>query len=168
MRYHLPGGPTGLLRIMHEQFIKRFRLEEQTALWNKGLGEDDIIRGLARASQESEEAVAGWLVESSSGGTIARAADFWAMTRWHRAFPHYYPVVENKMEAPYSAEGRVAASCLTKLMKARVDPSYIATGLSQRFSWQQLIYGAENNVPLEYLGALIPGHDGADDDAVDA
>lgn len=181
VRYYRPGGRTREFgdRPFYEQFIKRFRQEEQTALWNKGLGEEDIIRGLVAATGEDESAVTAWLVEpsvdrtrkgettaetwlakASIDRTVSKAVDLWAAARWHKEFPRYYAVVGRHMEAaPRTPMGRTGAACLVKLMKLKADPSYIDAGLSQRLSWQQLIYGIENDIALEYLAAIIPNHD---------
>ena len=83
--------------------MKRFRHEEQTALWNKGLGEEDIVRGLMEATGHDETAVTTWLVESSVERPIGRAVDLWAATRWHKEFPRYYAVVGRHMEAAHTA-----------------------------------------------------------------
>lgn len=175
VRYYRPGGRTREFgdQPFYEQFIKRFRHEEQTALWNRGLGEEDIIRGLVAATGEDRSAVTAWLVEPSASATTAetwlakvsidrtvgKAVDLWAATRWHKEFPRYYAVVGRHMEAAQRAMGRTGAACLVKLMKLKADPSYIDAGLSQRLSWQQLIYGIENDIALEYLAAIIPNHD---------
>ena len=144
VRYYRPGGRTREFRDrpFYEQFIKRFRQEEQTALWIKGLGEEDIIRGLVAATGEDESAVNAWLVEPSVDRTrkgettaetwlakaniyrtVSKAVDLWAAARWHKEFPRYYAVVGRHMEAAQRIPmGRTGAACLVKLMKLKADP----------------------------------------------
>lgn len=158
VRYYRPGGRTREFgdQPFYEQFVKRFRYEEQTALWNKGMGAEEIICGLVTATGEDESAVTAWLVESSTDRIVGKAVDLWAATRWHKEFPRYYATVGRHMETAHTAMGRTGAACLVKLMKLKADPAYIDAGLSQRFSWQQLIYGVENDIALEYLAVVIP------------
>lgn len=166
VRYYRPGGRTREFgdQPFYDSFVKRFRYEEQTALWNKGLGEEDIVRGLMEATGQDETTVNAWLVESSVERPIGKAVDLWAATRWHKEFPRYYAVVGRHMEAAHTAMGRAGAACLVKLMKLKTEPSYIDTGLAQRFSWQQLVYGVENGIALEYLNVIIPNRDEENDD----
>lgn len=185
VRYYRPGGRTREFgdQPFYDQFVQRFRHEEQTALWNRGLGEEDIIRGLVAATGEDRSAVTAWLIEPSVertrkgettaetwlakvsiDRTVGKAVDLWAATRWHKEFPRYYAVVGRHMETAQRAMGRTGAACLVKLMKLKADPSYIDAGLSQRFSWQQLIYGVENDIALEYLAVIIPNHDEGEGD----
>jgi hypothetical protein len=162
-----PGGRTGeFKRTPHYQdFIRRFRIEEQTALWNRGMGEDDIIEGLAEATGLTESVVYGWFTkEQRYNNSLDYAVGHWAATKWHKKFPAYYPAVSALMHAPHSAEGRVEASCLLKCMKMSVPPEYIVEGIRMGFSWQQVIYGAENGIAIEYLSSII-GEKKADDDS---
>lgn len=139
----------------YDDFVKLFRKEEQTALWNRGLGLEDIVRGLAKATGLSESAIVLWLERPRSDRIIGKAAGLWAATLWHKSFPGYYSAVGEYMADAWDAKGRVAAHNLVKLMKLKTDPGYISALLDADLSWQQIVYGAENDIGVEYLVAIM-------------
>ncbi len=162
-----PGGLTAVFSRTpyYPGFIKQFRYEEQTALWNRGLGEADIIAGLAEATRINKAQVAEELASGHPRPGIRFAAQVWASTRWNRKLPAYYPSVYRYMKNVHTAEGRVAGHSLSKLIDLGAPASYIEQGLAQGFSWQQLIFGSENDLPLEYLREVVtPKEDEAEDD----
>lgn len=152
-----PGGRSRAFgdEPFYEDFVKLFRQEEQTALWNRGLGREDIVRGLAKATGLDENTVVLWLEHPRDDRILGKAVGLWAATLWQRSFPGYYAVVGEYMEGAWNAKGRVAAHNLIKLMKLEVDPQYISALLNADLSWQQIVYGAENDIGVEYLVAIM-------------
>ena len=152
-----PGGRTRAFgdEPFYDDFVKLFRQEEQTALWNRGLGLEDIVRGLAKATGLNENAIVLWFERPRSDRIIGKAAGLWAATLWHRSFPGYYSAVGEHMEDAWDAKGRAAVHNLVKLMKLKTDPGYISALLDADLSWQQIVYGAENNIEAEYLAAIM-------------
>lgn len=155
------GGPTAAFREYGEgaiyQFVARFLDRPgETAMWNRHIDEEAIIKGLRQATGAPVEDVVLWLTKGESrtrdNHRFGHALRCWGLARFRKNYLPYYRAVRDTMG---NNKEHHDVSGITGCMRLGASVDYVAQGRAYGYSWSIIKFGAENGIAMEYLGAVI-------------